>query len=475
MSTQFQSVYDNPFGNRIINSDSYKVSHFRQYPPGTTKVYSYLESRGSDLAQTTTFMGLQYILKRYFTKPITKEEVAYAAKRFALHFGDDTMFNHDMWNHIVEDHGGKLPLEIHAVPEGMSVPTRNVLMTVTNTCEKCFSLTNYFETILMQVWYPITVATLSRKIKKLIHRYLEKTGDVAGLGFKLHDFGFRGGSSVESAAIGDAAHLVNFMGTDTTVGFELAYLFYGEEMAGFSIPAAEHSTITSWGKENEVEAFRNMIRQYGNTKSGLYAVVSDSYDIFNACRNLWGGELRDEVLNAKNILVVRPDSGDPVTVVTQVVETLGEKFGYTVNEKGYRVLNHVRVIQGDGINYDSIRGILESLEVRKWSADNIAFGMGGALLQQVNRDTMKFAFKASFVTINGENHDVFKSPIGESYKKSKAGMLALVKDELGAFTTIQNLTPDTMPKGDELICVYKDGELLVDHTFAEVRERAAIE
>ena len=459
--------------NRLILTDSYKVSHHVQYPPGTKHLYSYWESRGG-LYPETVFFGIQYFLKQYLSQPITMEEVDHAERRFHLHFGNGKVFNRKGWEYIINVHGGRLPVLIRTVPEGTVVPTRNVMMTVENTDPEVPWLTNYLETLLCQLWYPTTVATISREIKKDIGAYLKETGDLAGLPFKLHDFGFRGVSSVESAAIGGAAHLVNFMGTDTMVALELANDYYHEPMAGFSIPAAEHSTITSWGEENELEAYRNMIRNFGGKGTpggGLYAVVSDSYNIFKACE-AWGVELLQEVRDAPNMLVVRPDSGTPHVVVVQVVETLDKGFGHTVNEKGFKVLDGVRVIQGDGVNPEEIHRILEALRVRGWSADNIAFGMGGALLQQLNRDTQKFAFKACHISGTYGERDVFKSPVTDQGKRSKRGKLRLIRNDVGTLETVQE--GQYIEKADVLRTVFKNGEILVDDTFAEIRERANV-
>ncbi|KAJ8301275.1 hypothetical protein KUTeg_020262 [Tegillarca granosa] len=215
-------------------------------------------------------------------------------------------------------HDGHLPLRIKAVPEGEVIPFKNVLLTVENTDPHCYWLTNYFETLLVQVWYPMTVATNSRYQKEIIAKYLDETADdLSGLPFKLHDFGFRGSSSVESAGIGGAAHLVNFQGTDTIAGISTAKQYYGCEMAGFSIPAAEHSTITTWGQDGELEAFNNMLTKF---PSGPMACVSDSYNIWNACEKVWGEDLKDTIIKRGEnggVLVVRPDSGDPPEVVVK--------------------------------------------------------------------------------------------------------------------------------------------------------------
>ena len=260
-----------------------------------------------------------------------------------------------------------------------------------------------FQTLLVQIWYPSTVATNSRLQKEVIARYLSETADsLDGLPFKLHDFGFRGSSSVESSAIGGCAHLVNFKGTDTMSALLCARRYYGAEMAAFSIPAAEHSTITAWGREHEVDAYRNMLQQF---PTGLVACVSDSYDVFHACEQLWGAELKPlvEAREGTGTLVVRPDSGDPPSTVLKVLRILGAQFGTQKNKKGYKLLPpYLRVIQGDGINRDMLERILSAMKAEGWSADNLSFGSGGALLQKLNRDTLKCALKCSWALINDQ-------------------------------------------------------------------------
>ena len=456
--------------NLILLSDSYKVSHHKQYPPDTRKVYSYFESRGG-LYKDVVFFGLQYFLKRYLVGcEVSERDIDEAERLFKLHFGTDKLFNRAGWEYIVEKYDGKLPIEIKAVPEGTPVPYLNVMMTVENTDPKCYWLTNYIETLLVQVWYPCTVATQSREIKKLILKYLERTGDPSLVDFKLHDFGFRGVSSVESAGIGGAAHLVNFKGTDTMAALILAEEIYNCPMAGFSIPAAEHSTIVSWGKDHEADAMENMLNQF---PEGLVAVVSDSFNIYEACENIWGGVLRDKVRNRNGTLIVRPDSGYPPVVVEKVITILGDNFGYSVNTKGYKVLNpKIRVIQGDGVDFEMIDKILDRLKYSGWSADNLAFGMGGALLQKLNRDTQKFAFKCSYVQVGDEGRDVYKEPITDSGKRSKAGKLKLIRKEDGSVDTINT---EVGYEKDLLETVFLNGEIMKEYTFDEIRKNAQIQ
>ncbi len=457
--------------NIILNTDSYKVSMFNQYPMGTTGVYSYIESRGGRYDRTV-FFGLQAFIKEYLLQPITQADIEIAEEILTAH-GEP--FNRQGWQYILDKHGGFLPVVIRAVPEGTVVPVKNVLATIENTDPECFWLTTWLETALLRaIWYPTTVATQSYAIKKIILDYLEKTGDPNLIDFKLHDFGARGVSSMESAGIGGAAHLVNFMGTDTITGVLWAREYYSAGISGFSIPAAEHSTVTSWGRDNEVKAYENMVRQFGRAGS-IIAVVSDSYDIFNAASKLWGEDLRQLVIDSGATVVIRPDSGDPVEVNRRLVEILGQKFGHTVNSKGFKVLNNVRLIQGDGVNELTIRSILGAFMANGWSADNIAFGMGGALLQQVDRDTQKFAMKCSSAQINGEWVDVQKDPATDPGKKSKAGRVQLWTSG-GEFVSSVSQPQGWTDRGtgwtSALEEVFRAGRLVKEITFEQIRNNA---
>lgn len=452
--------------NPIFLADSYKITHWKQQPPGTTNVYSYLESRGGKYS-STLFFGLQYYLREYLEGQIvTHGNIEEAIPLLKDHFFGQDHLNHEGWRHIVDDHQGRLPIEIKAPEEGTLIPVSNVLITVENTCPKCFWVTNFVETLLVKTWYPITVATISYNIRQLIQKYLEETGDPSGLEFKLHDFGYRGVSSNESAVIGGMAHLVNFLGTDNLGAlYKLKEYYYPTGSSGNSIPAAEHSTITSWGEANEMLAYANMLHQY---PEGYVAVVSDSYDIVNAVQNIWGKQLSAIVLNRKGTVVIRPDSGNPPDIVLQVIDLLGTSFGFENNSKGYKVLDpHVRVIQGDGIEQESIEAILANLKTNKWSTDNVTFGMGGALLQKMDRDTQNMAFKCSSIVTRGLQHDVYKRPVTDLKKLSKRGRFKLILKG-GQFRTASEYE-----SGEDLLeTVFYNGDIKRLSSFESIREKA---
>jgi len=462
----------------ILRTDSYKFSQWVQYPAGTTHISSYIESRGGE--DESVFFGLQAFMKDYMTTPITMADID-RAERIVLAHG--LPFNREGWEIIVNEYNGMLPVLVEAVPEGTVMPTHNVQVQVVNTDPRLWWLTSYLETAMLRgVWYPSTVATKSRKMKKIIKRALEETSDVpvdAQINFKLHDFGARGASSSETAMLGGMAHLVNFMGTDTAEALVGVMEYYNTDaVVGFSIPASEHSTITSWGRAHETDAYDNMINQFAG-EGKLYACVSDSFNIYHAAGHLWGEVLREKVINSGGTLVVRPDSGDPETVPVEIVKILASKFGTTTNSKGFKVLHpSVRLIQGDGINEHSLPKILENLKAAGFSAENIAFGMGGGLLQAWNRDTLKYAMKASAIRVNEGDWEGFsKDPVTDHGKRSKEGRLALVKEAgFGIAPYIRTVPADYFwerPSAENLLrTVFLNGDILVEDTFENIRERA---
>lgn len=454
--------------NLILDTDSYKSSHWLQYPPNTTSMYSYFESRGGRY-RSTVFFGLQYLLLEYLQgAAFSKADIDEAAAFIEKH-GEP--FNRKGWEALFDKHGGRLPIRIKAVPEGMIVPTHCVLLTVESTDPEFFWLVSWLETKFVRLWYPITVATQSWHIKRTILEHLNETSDnpAGEIAFKLHDFGARGVSSMESAGIGGMAHLVNFMGSDTVEGVRFANHYYGADMAAFSIPASEHSTITMWGREREFDAYRNMVEQFAKP-GALFACVSDSYDLWNAIEHAWGDQLREQLENSGATLVIRPDSGHPASVVLKTLQTLERKVGAPKNLRGYKQLpKWLRVIQGDGVDQDSIAEILATIKAHGYSASNVAFGMGGALLQKLDRDTQKFAFKCSEATVDGKAVRVFKDPITDTGKRSKAGRLSLVERD-GKLVTVEGEQPEDLLKP-----VFEDGELLARITLDEVRKNSSRE
>lgn len=466
-------MIDGNIDNLILATDSYKLNHWNQYPKGTEAVYSYFESRDGAEFPYTVFFGLQYILKRYLEGyVVTDRDIVEANKLSYAHFGGSGLFNYNGWHHIYKDHKGQLPIRIKAVPEGMAIPTGNVLMTVENTCPKCYWLTNALESLLVHTWYPSTVATLSHHTFDMIGSFLRETADSTdGLPFMLHDFGYRGASGHETAAIGGAAHLVNGLGTDTLPGMLLAMKYYGADLKNlaFSVPATEHSVMTAREREGEFEVVDQLLDEY---PTGILSCVADSYDVMNFVQQI-GTTFKDRILARDGKFVVRPDSvrdGDdtPAIQMADLSDALWDHFGGTTNSKGYKVLDpHVGLLWGDGIDPIGITKILTICKMRGYSAENYVFGMGGGLLQKVNRDTQRFAFKCSAQKRDGEWHDVHK---GTNGKTSKAGRLKLVEDH----GEIRTMREDETTAPDGLQTVFENGKIVREYSFDEIRANAKL-
>jgi Nicotinic acid phosphoribosyltransferase len=455
----------------ILDTDSYKLSHRRQYPPGTQSVSCYIEARGGAWPEIL-FFGLQAWLKARLSQPVTLADIDEAEAFCDAHFGRSDVFDRAGWLHIVEAHGGRLPVSIEALPEGTIVGPHVPVLQIRNTDPDCFWLPGHLETALLRaVWYPSTVASLSLACHRLLATALERTADdLSALPFQLHDFGARGASSEAAAALGGAAHLLNFRGSDTLSGALLARRCYAEPMAGQSIPAAEHATVTAWGQARETDAYRAVIRGFAG-EGRMLAFVVDSYDVWNALDHLVGEALHDEIRDCGARVVIRPDSGDPVRVLPEVVERLMRRFGARTNTRGFRLLpDYLRVIQGDGVTPQSLPAILGALEQRGLSTENCAFGMGGGLLQKLDRDTLGWAMKASEVVIDGTPRPIHKAPVDAPGKASRAGRWAVC----GAPGALRPIPESEAAAGsNQLREVWRDGELRIDETFSRLRERVA--
>jgi len=467
--------------NLLTDTDSYKFSHWNQYPEGLGRMMSYFESRGGAFQESTLF-GLQYLLDEYLSKPIDASDIREAS---ALAEAHGEPFNECGWRHVLARYDGYVPVRIRAIPEGLVVPTGNVLLTIESAHDDpaCAWVVNWLETMLVRLWYPSTIAISSRESKKTLMHFLELTAEdpEAEIGFKLHDFGARGVTSLEQSRLGGAAHLLSFLGSDTVEGVRLARHHYDCEMAGFSIPATEHSTMTLWGESGEEAAMQRYVRKYLLERQSppgvpkLAACVSDSYDIFRAVRDYWCSPKMLELLESSGgTLVIRPDSGDPLEVLPRIFAILEEKVGMAKNRKGYKVLPpYLRLIQGDGVDRASMTAILEELTRRGISASNIAFGSGGGLLQKVNRDTQKFAFKCCHAVVNGREVDVRKNPITDPGKQSKAGRLDLIRVSNGYETVVLGAQATAHPKS-VMQTVFECGEIRLRTSFDACRQRMAL-
>lgn len=453
--------------NICLATDSYKIWHWKGYLPNTENNYGYLEARNGAKFNKTVCFGLQYILKKYLEgQVVTQEKIDEADALMREHLGPG-FFNREGWQYILARYKGRLPVRIKSVAEGTPVDVSNVLMTVeltVNDPHLCW-LTNFLESLLLHVWYPMTVATLSYELKIMIGDYMKQTCDTLdSLPFKMQDFGFRGVSSYESAQIGGAAYMTSFAGSDNVPALMIPRQYYHfNGMPAFSVAATEHSIMTARGEEGEWDVLDHIFK---TTPKGVLSLVIDSYD-FERFITTCGTKYKDIILNREGVTVFRPDSGDPVTTTIQCLHLLEKHFGCYMNGKKYKVLNDkVRLLWGDGIDYDGIRSILFAMRNHGYSTECMAcFGMGGGLLQKVNRDTQRMAFKSSAQYYDGAWHDVWKKPKDMS-KASKRGRLALIKVD-GKFQTIRE--EELGDRQNYLVTVFEDGHITKEYTWDEVK------
>lgn len=458
--------------NIVMMADSYKYSHSKQYPD-MVSMYDYMEARGGEYPKTV-FVGLQYYLKKYLSKPITQEDVNEAYDFAKLH---GVPFDKEGWDYIVNDLDGKIPVIIRAVPEGLVVPVRNVLMTIESTDKNVPWVAGWLETLLMKVWYPTTIATKSYYAKKM----LEKYGSSDWAKFAYHNFGDRGSSSVESAAIGGFAHLTQFMGTDNFNSLKLCKDYYNAEIAGFSVWASEHSTTTSnaqGDKTKEIEWVFKMVEE--NPAKNIMSFVADSYDVFNFTNEVTKPEskIRRLVESRPNQkFVIRPDSGNPMEVLPKMFKIMEDNGVFDITIKGpdgveRKASSKFGILWGDGITPVQIESILTAVTENGYAAENMVFGSGGDLMQNINRDTCKFAIKCSSITKqDGTEINVFKNPITDPGKMSKKGKVTTyynsLTDEYFVDIIGKKFDDNVM---DILETVYKNGEIVKEYSLDEIRE-----
>lgn len=471
--------------NPLLETDVYKMGHMEQYAPGTDFVYSYLTARSSKQFDRAVFFGLQYYLRRYLSIQLTPEmgDEFIRVREAILGKGSTTAAVRSQIKSLCQL--GYWPLEIKAVPEGYRIPNRNVLMTIRSTRPEFYWCVGFVESLLLKVWYPTTVATCCRQYRDIAERYWNATVDadaMPGLDFAIHDFGYRGDSSVEGAALSGVAHLLSFVGSDTVPALRCAETYYDadlrDELIMASVPASEHSVMCSYGRADELAAFRRMLELY---PTGIVSIVSDTFNIYRVLTE-FAEVLKPTILAREGKVVFRPDSGNPEHIICGnpdapegsdewkgAVRLLNEKFGSSMNSRGYLVLNpKVGLIYGDGMYQARFERTLQRLKDMGYAASNLVIGVGG-ILRNHTRDTLGFAIKATYVTVNGEPREIEKDPITDPGKKSHCGLMRL------DYCDDQWKTTDRVSRADEsggyLQTVYVDGMLMNSQTLAEIRGR----
>lgn len=470
----------------ILRIDSYKFSHPYAYPVDV-KIKGMTSYGTARVKKSITIVpaGMQRMIKVYLTQQITLADIDAAEKFSIAHFGRK-LFYRALWERVVKEFNGYLPFIIRAVKEGTKIRGGDPLYSVTvlddSDVDNLYPLSSGFETMIQRaIWYPTTIASMDFSIKNEIKRFFDIAQCGYGmLDFMLHDFGGRGVTSGESAEIGGMAHTFNFQGSDTVEGILNANFYYKCDMAAFSVYATEHSIQCSFGKgkENALRYLRRQLEQVKALGMPIVSIVIDGYDTFEAA-SLICEELNQEVKDCGAKVVFRPDSGDMMEIVPKLLRMQEAAFGFTRTTAGYKKINYVGVIQGDGVDHMAIRTLLGNIMAMGYSPDCVCFGSGGALLQKLDRDTFKFAQKACAILVeaNGttEWQGIAKDPITDPGKKSMEGFLTVARNtetgELQVFDLIKEEIP--VQYEDLMVVVYAYGKLYNETTLAEIRERIA--
>jgi nicotinamide phosphoribosyltransferase len=438
--------------NPIMRADSYKFSHPFVYRKGITGMFSYLEARIKD--EVIVPFGAQMWAQKNLMQRITMAHID-EAEAFANAHGEP--FQRSGWEKVVNVYNGYLPVKIRIVPEGMRVPSQNIIASVECDDPGVYWQSSQLETNMQRgIWYPTTIASNDYKSWRAIRRFaLETCDDLNLVPFQLHDFGGRGVTCGEQAEIGGAAHLVFFMGSDTIEGVRAANFYYDNPMAAYSVPASEHTVQCSFGSLpwEQREYLLAMLTAFAK-EGKIVSIVLDGYDVYREAQQIV--DLKDVIIASGARVVLRPDSGDPMEVLPRLFKIIEAGFGSTKNTKGYRVINHIGFLQGDGVDYEAMVQILEMVTRLGYASSNIVFGSGGGLLQKVNRDTYKFAQKASAILM-GVWKAIFKNPITDPGKKSKAGRLTLVRSRImpTEFMTVDIDKPLDSEWEDVMVTLYE--------------------
>lgn len=460
--------------NLILRSDSYKHSHPALFPPGVTGLSAYIEARKPDLK--VMLFGLQMYLTKLTDNflPILPEDVD-EAEDFLKRHGEP--FDRTKWDYLIKEYdcGYNLPITIRAVPEGLAIPSLNPLVRISCDDPELFWLPVFLETDVQRaVWYPSSVATQDHEHYRLIKRWWAETCDnFAGMEFALHDFGGRGVTCGEQAEIGGAAHLVHFNGSDTIEGIIAANQYYSHSMAAFSVPASEHSIQCAWGPLRQDEYLEHVLSTYAKP-GAIVSIVIDGYDTMREAYRLCT-TFKNAIIQSGAKIVFRPDSGDAIANIKQLLLMQAQAFGTVTNAKGYMEIKHVGIIQGDGVNKTAINKILAAAEALGFAANNLVFGSGGALLQKLDRDTYGFAQKASAIHEYNRWTGIFKDPVTDSGKKSKSGILETYRSKMNGEYLALNAAGSIADEFEPIMrTIFRDGVIEVVDDLETIRKRARV-
>jgi nicotinamide phosphoribosyltransferase len=521
-----------------MQKDVYKEFHSRAYHPDVTEVYANFTSRSNKLSnvangEKVAFVGLQYFIMSHLIEEwqegFFKLPKAIAVKNHRrilsamLGYPVNVKYLEDL--HVL----GYLPIRIKALEEGTMVPYQVPPMTIVNTKKGFQWLTNALETVLSAENWPIqTSATTATEYLKVFYEFAKKTGTPMDfVPVQGHDFSFRGMFGKQAAAMSGFGHLASgLIGTDTIPAVLFAEKYYGanvdEELVGVSVDATEHSVTCSWILEGEIEFFRYLMQEQSPT--GILSVVSDTWDFWKLVTE-YLPQLKDEIMARNGTVVIRPDSGDPVHILTGyrimpagnyatrdhalataqqqgyegyafngyiyaimevggndfddvyqiteaqvkgLIECLWDIFGGTVTDEGYKLLDdHIGAIYGDSITLARQRLILQRL-MDKGFASKVVLGIGSYTYQYVTRDTHGSAVKATSVVKAGERVAIHKDPKTDKSKKSAKGLLMVDVGQDGELFRKDDATEEEEANG-LLKTVFEDGVMTRKTTLADIR------
>lgn len=497
-------MYHNP----LFAIDFYKVDHRRQYPEGTTEIYSNFTPRfvkrnhslTSDYDDQIVVFGIQtfihdYLIDQWENNFFKRDKISVISEYKKLIENALAIDDFDC-SHIEALHDiGYLPIRIKAIEEGYRVPIGVPVLTIVNTHPDFFWLTNYLETMISaSLWKAMTSATIAFEFKRLLMKYANLTGaDESFVDYQAHDFSFRGMSGWQDATLSGAAHLTCFKGTDCVSAISLLNGHYdasdNASIVGTSVPATEHSVMCCTGIDGEFATIKRLITEI--YPSGIVSIVADSYNFWQVLSSYLPSLYR-EINERSGKVVIRPDSGNPIDIICGdlcaipgtpeykgALQMLWETFGGRVNAHGYKELSpKIGLIYGDAITIERAARILEIMKEKGFASTNVVFGVGSYTYQYVTRDTFGFAMKATSAVINGERKSIFKDPITASDgspKKSAKGLLKVELDaETGRFYLISDVNKTEESTGF-LETVFENGKFLKPTDLFSIRQNIMIE
>ncbi|SFD18146.1 nicotinamide phosphoribosyltransferase domain-containing protein [Ruminococcus albus] len=496
--------------NAALMCDFYKIVHRDMINQKMTKSMSYYTPRMSRVKRwdKVVMFGLQMFCKTwlidYFNEnffEVPEEEIVADYQRIL-----DNSFGKGIYNttSIVELHRlGYLPLEIIALPEGTLVPIHVPMFGITNTHPDFAWLPQALESLISaEMWYPQITATVGKTYRDIVDKYYGLTcDDDIPRAKALGSFDFRGDQGLDAALKAAAGWCMSFVNTATVPAIPYLEKMFGadctKEAVAYGAVSTEHFVMCSnFAVDGDEETFlRKMLTElYPNTS---FSAVLDSYDYWNVIDNILP-KLHDEIMAHNGCMLMRGDSGDCVEVVTKTVFKLWKQFGGTVNSKGFKVLDpHVKAIYGDSITVQRCEQIYEILMKNGFACSNVALGVGSfsmhcieeveemtltaedgqkfvgkaTILKPFTRDTFSSCIKACYAEIDGREYPIFKDPKEGGFKKSQKGLCYVYRNENGELAYKDGYVGSTIPEGNLLETVFKDGKLVKEYTLSDIRNR----